>query len=279
MLDSDDNDFYIGEQQIIDQEEQNIEIRKNETLQNCALNQSKMKCKIVKIENRFGHPKFHFEIDGKMYFYGIQGIRYDYKIVLLCSKKVNGSPCNNRSFILPSHFLKQIIHYSPISQYPKIFDKLDPRVYDLNNYDLNSFDIGKGHKCPGTEIEINEVKCKIVKIENRRSRPNFHFEIDGKMYIYAIQGIRTDYKIVLRCTKRFSGKNCNNNSYIAPLDLLKQIMQDKSTRKKYAKMLDISDPRVYDLKNYDINSFDIGNGHNCGGTEISVYLQIGNRES
>jgi hypothetical protein len=50
------------------------------------------------------------------------------------------------------------------------------------------------------------VKCRIVKIENRRGYPNFHFEIDGKMYIYGIEGIRTDYKIVLRCTKPFSGK-------------------------------------------------------------------------
>jgi hypothetical protein len=75
MLDSDESDFYIGEQQKIDQEEQNIEIRKNETLQNCALNQSK--CKLVKIENRRGHPKLHFEIYGKMYIYGIQGIKKD----------------------------------------------------------------------------------------------------------------------------------------------------------------------------------------------------------
>jgi hypothetical protein len=164
MLDSDDDDFYIGEQQIIDQEEQNIEIIKKETLQNCALNQSKMKCKLLKIENRRGHPNLHFEIDGKNYFYGIRGIR-------------------------------------------------------------------------------------------------------------------KDYKIVLKCTKHISGITCNNNSFIAPLDLLKQIMQDKSSRTNYSKMLDISDPRVYDLKNYDINSFDIGKGHKCNGTEISLYLQFGHRES
>ena len=32
MLDSDESDFYIGDQQMIDQEKQIIEIRKNETL-------------------------------------------------------------------------------------------------------------------------------------------------------------------------------------------------------------------------------------------------------
>jgi hypothetical protein len=56
-------------------------------------------------------------------------------------------------------------------------------------------------------------------------------------------------------------------------------MQDKASNKYYSKKLDTSDPRVYDLKNYDINSFDIGKGHKCDGTEISFYLQMGNRES
>ena len=56
MLDSDDSDFYIGEQQIIDQEEQSTEIGKNKNLQNCAFSQSKLKCKIVKIVNSRGFP-------------------------------------------------------------------------------------------------------------------------------------------------------------------------------------------------------------------------------
>jgi hypothetical protein len=280
MLDSDDSDFYVGEQEIEDPEEQSTEIIKIETFQNCALNQSKLNCKLVKIENRSGHPKFHFEIDEKMYIYGIQGIKKDYKIILVCSKQVNGSPCRNRSSILPSHFLKQIIHYSPNSKYSKNFDKSDPRVFDLKNYDLNSFDIGEGHKCSGTEIEINEVKCKIIKIENRRGNPNFHFEIDGKMYNYGIRGIKQNYKIVLRCTKSFLGKTCNNSSFIAPLDLLKQIMHDnKSSNKKYSKVLDMSDYRVYDSKNYDLNSFNIGNGHKCPGIAIDDYLKLVNNSN
>jgi hypothetical protein len=146
MLDSDDIDFYIGEQQMIDQEEQSSEIRKNETLQNCALNQSKLNCKLVKIENRRGYPKFYFEIDGKIYFYGIRGIKPDYTIILRCTKQ----PCNNSSFIAPLDFLKQIMQdKSSKNHYPKTLyvDISDPRVYDLKNYDINSFDIGKGHKC------------------------------------------------------------------------------------------------------------------------------------
>jgi hypothetical protein len=295
MLDSDDSDFYIGEQQKIDQEEQNIEIIKKETLQNCALTQSKIKYKLLKIENRRGHPNFHFEIDGKMYFYGIERIRAEYRIVLRCRKPFSGTSCDNNSYIAPLDLLKKIIH-DPLSNkyYSKILDKSDPRVYDLKNYDINSFDIGKGHKCPGMPIDVYlnsvnkpevkpEVKCKLVKIVNRLGYPNFQFEIDGKMYFYGILGIKKDYKITLRCTKNISGKACSNSSYIAPLDLLKQIMQDKPSKTKYAKILDNSDPRVYDLKNYDVNSFDIGNGHKCSGTEIEInkvkckLVQIDNR--
>jgi hypothetical protein len=239
-----------------------------------------VKCKLVKIFNRVGDPNLHFVIDGKNYIYEIAGINADYKIVLRCTKKNLSLSCDNLSSILPSDNLKQIIENSPsISKYPKILDKSDPRVYDLKNYDLNSFDIGDGHKCLGTEIEINEIKFKLVQIVNRTLRsplghPNFHFEIDGRMYIYGIHGIRKDYKIILRCTKRLSGKACNNNSYIAPLDLLKEIMQDNSSKQNYQKMLDISDPRVYDLKNYDINSFDIGKGHKCPGMAIDGYSRV-----
>ena len=281
MLDSDDIDFYIGEQQIKDQKEQSIEIIKTETLQNCAL---------VKIENRRGHPKFHFEIDGRSYFYGIAGIRTDYKIVLRCQKQFLGKACNNFSFIAPLDLLKQIMQKkSSKPKYSKMLDISDPRVYDLKNYDVNSFDIGGGHKCYGTENSIfsksnnkpenetNEVKFKLVKIKNRRGHPNFHFEIDGKSYFYGIAGIRSNYKIVLRCQKQFSGKGCNTYSFIEPLDALKQIMQDKSSKANYSKMLDISDPRVYDLKNYDLNSFHIGEGHKCQGKEIIIFSKSNNK--
>jgi hypothetical protein len=292
MLDSDDNDFYIGDHTIIDQEEQSIEIGKNEILENSVPSQSKMKFKLLKIENRRGYPNFHFEIDGKSYFYGIAGIRANYKIVLRCTKKVFGSNCDNRSTILPLDFLKQIIQNSPkMSQYSKILDKSDPRVYDLKNYDVNSFDIGDGHKCSGTEInilsksnnkpeiEINEVKCKLVKISNRRRHPYLHFEINGKMYFYGIRGVKPDYKIVLRCHEKISDSTCNNLSSIRPSDFLKQIIRNNKNKIKckYAKIFDTSDPRVYDMKNYDINSFEIGKGHKCPGIERDVYLKLNDK--
>jgi hypothetical protein len=151
MLDFDDSDFYIGEQQIKDQEEQSTEIEKNKNLQNCALCQTKLKCKLVKIENRRGYPLLHFEINEKNYFYRILGVKVDNTIVLQCSKTISpGSRlrCRNISTVLPSDLLEEIIENSPsISKYSKFLDKSDPRVHDLN-----SFDIGEGHKCSGTEI-------------------------------------------------------------------------------------------------------------------------------
>ena len=127
-------------EQIIDLNEQTI---KTEQYEN-----DKPKYKLVKVTIRGGHPYLHFEIDGKMYCYGIHGVRADYKIVLRCQKQILKSRCYNLSTILPSEFFKQIIQDKPndvkYNNYPKIFDKSDPRVYDIKNYHINSFDIGKG---------------------------------------------------------------------------------------------------------------------------------------
>jgi hypothetical protein len=201
---------------------------------------------------------------------------------LRCTKTVSGSACSSRSTIFPSDFLKQIIQNSPkLSQYSKIVDKSDPRVYDLKNYDLNSFDIGEGHMCSGTQMKKSNNKpeiCKIVKIVNSRGSPQFHFEINGKMYFYGIAGVKADNKIVLKCSKKSlsgSSKLCHNLSTVVPSDFLKEIIQKKPSeyKKSYANTLDKLDSRVYDIDNYDINSFDIGKGHKCPGTEIDVYLQ------
>jgi hypothetical protein len=282
MPDSDDSDIYIGDQQIINQEEQSTEIGKNEILQNCALSQTKMNCKLIEISSRRGHPNFHFEINGKIYFYGIAGIRANFKIVLRCYKKVSGSKCHNYSAILPSDFLKQIIQNSPKilkSEYPKCLDKSDSRVFDINNYDINSFEIGNGHNCSGTELHgylshTKPVKCKLVKIANRLGHPSFHFEIDGKFYFYGLKGIRADNKFELICTKAYSNGICNNSTTILPLEFLKEIIQDLPKISRYPKILDKSDPRVYEIQNYDINSFDIFKSHKCSGLEIEEYIKI-----
>jgi hypothetical protein len=276
MLDSEYSDFYIGEEQIIDQEEQSIEIRKNKILENCALTQSKLKCKIVKICSFQGEqkqPLFHIVIGGKMYFYGIRGVLADYKIVLRCRKrtlcrKAITKSCNNTSYIVPLDLLKQIIQdeSSKKSSFKKMLAMSDPRVYDLNNYDMNSFDSGKGHKCQGTEIDVYlksldkiRVKCKLLKIVNWGGYAHLYFENDGKKYIYRIRGIKRDYKIALRCING----GCTNTADILPSAFLKQIIQKSPKYSAYSKFFNESDPRVYDIKNYDINSFKIVNDHNC----------------
>ena len=87
------------------------------------------------------YPNFHFEIDGKSYFYGIDEIRANYKIVLRCQKILSGSklPCIYTSTVLPSDFLKEIIQKRPSevnNSYSKVLDNSDPRVYHIDNDDL-----------------------------------------------------------------------------------------------------------------------------------------------
>ena len=59
----------------------------------------------------------------------------------------------------------------------------------------------------------------------------------------------------------------------APSESLKQIIENVGGRNRYAKSLDRSDPRVFDLENYDVNSFEISGYHKCRGTELSVYYE------
>jgi hypothetical protein len=239
----------------------------------------KMKCKLVKVADHPLNPKFHFEIDGKIYFYEFRGIKSNFEIALFCTKWNGKTKCRNTSFILPSDSLKQIIQNTPnCNKYPKNIDKSDPRVFDIQNYDVNSFDIGKGHSCSGTEIEnykkmnnhdIKKVKCKLLKIENNRGHPKFHFEIDEKIYFYGLRGIKADYKIVLCCPKR----SCLNSASILPSEFLKQLIQDSPKNGRYSKVLNISDPRAYDINNYDSNSFEIRGSHKCQGIEHDVYIE------
>ena len=72
-----------------------------------------MQLKLIKIDNRRGYPNLHFEIDGKLYSYGILGIKADYTMILRCQKQFRNSRCNSVSFILPSDSLKRIIQDKP----------------------------------------------------------------------------------------------------------------------------------------------------------------------
>ena len=90
-MDSDNSHFYIGEHPIIDEREQPTKIGQTEILPNYAL----IKFKLVEIANRRSHPLFHFEIDGKMYFYGILRVLADGKIILRCQKRFLRSKCNS----------------------------------------------------------------------------------------------------------------------------------------------------------------------------------------
>ena len=291
-----DSDFSIGEPQPVKNEKsEEIGLNENKILQNCALDQTQNKFKLVRIVERRGHPCLHFEIDGKMYFYGIQGIQADLKIVLCCTKTYKNEQskfprCQSCSFILPSEFLKEIIKDTPKhAKYPKLLDKSDSRVYDMNNYNLNSFEIGKGHKCQGTDVESyfelyptidqNLTNMKLYRILNRSGNPSFHFENDGKMFFHRITGIRADYKIVLACTRSYRTEQskstcCSSSSFILPSEFLKEIMQDAPKSARYSLMFDKSDPRVYDMNNYDLNSLEIVKGHKCQGTDFASYLKL-----
>ena len=176
MTDSDVNDFYIGDDPLITKEIAKFEDKKysKTSFINSALGKTKMKCKLLKISRTAkGFPKYHFQINGKIFFYGFVGIKQDDKIVLICTRPYQKEqldyPCNCHSFIFPTEVLKEIIEKNPKKRmdrrktgrnYPKTLDKSDPRVYDINNYNINSFEIGKGHKCLGTELEAYLKKYK-----------------------------------------------------------------------------------------------------------------------
>ena len=110
----------------------------------------KVECELLKVSNHRGHPRFYFKINGKFYFYGLRGIKMDSRIILRCTKtyqdeKGKCCSCMSYSNIIPSEFLKEIIHNSPkYSKHPKFLDKSHPRVYDMENYDMNSFEMGIG---------------------------------------------------------------------------------------------------------------------------------------
>ena len=66
---------------------------------------------------------------------------------------------------------------------------------------------------------------------------------------------------------------CTNNCYIFPSEVLKKIIQNSVGKSQYAKFLNKSDPKVYGMNNYDLNSVQNTGAHKCLGTEFSVYFK------
>ena len=150
------------------------------------------------------------------------------------------------------------------SEFPKTFvDISDPKVCDIKNYDINSVEICGAHKCPGIEPDENKVEYKLIKVTNNRGNPNFHFEINGKYYVYGFRGIKRDYKIVFACIKSI----CHTYASITASEFLKEIIQNSPENSKYPKFLDRSDPKVYVWQNYEINSLEFYGAHKCPGIE------------
>jgi hypothetical protein len=286
-VNSDDTDFYIGEHPTSHATSSATIIQISPQILPKADLAQINNCKLIKIADVRGNPIFHFEINRKVYFYAFKMITAAYKIMFYCTT----SKCSMNSSILPTDSLKEIIKTRELpytcTNSIKYFDKSHPKVYDINNYDINSFEIRGEHKCRGTAFTVylnylnsqnkpvlglKEVKqCKLVDICNHRGHPQFHFEIDRKLYVYGLQRIRSDYRIVLCCSKgdRENRKlRCGNSSTIMPSEFLKKIIQNSPKYSPHPKFLDKSDPKVFDISNYVISSFNIGRGHKCAGTEI-----------
>ena len=135
---------------------------------------------------------------------------------------------------------------------------------------------------PPANSALDQTKMiyKLLKISNRRGHPNFHFEINEKVYVYAFKRFTADFQMALICKEkscrtmsRISGKPVGIVPFYKPdPEFLKQTIQNVPNFANSTKCLDKSDSRVYDIKNYDINSFVIGKNHKCTGTELDVYL-------
>ena len=120
------------------------------------------------------------------------------------------------------------------------------------------------------DLGQTKIECKILKIVGKqRSNPTFHFQINEQIYFYSIHRIRSDNKIILKCKNRYTVNKlrptCGNLSYISASEFLQEIIKNTPKRSENSTMwtsiyLDYSNPEVYDMKNYDMNSFEIGIG-------------------
>ena len=111
------------------------------------------------------------------------------------------------------------------------------------------------------------MKCKLLKITNRLGNPTFHFELKEKVYFYEFRGIKADYRIEFYCTKTHFDYKCKNVARMFPSEFLLNYMKD------FAKMVVKSDPMVYDINNYDLNTFENDYCHNHPGTELDDYFK------
>ena len=142
----------------------------------------------------------------------------------------------------------------------------------------------------GENLAQTKIKFKLLKIcRGARGYPSFHLQINEKVYFYGFRGIRKDDRIILVCSKTYENgeltcSQCCCTSYILPSEGLKEIIQKSENIQNYikarmgrkrmvSKTMDTSDPRVYDIENYNINSFEIGKGHKCSGTELAEYIK------
>jgi hypothetical protein len=60
---------------------------------------------------------------------------------------------------------------------------------------------------------------------------------------------------------------------MSPSELLKKIIIKSPKNTKYPKCFDKSDPKVYDINNYDANSFKSCGVHNHPGMELDEYFK------
>jgi hypothetical protein len=144
----------------------------------------------------------------------------------------------------------------------------------LNEIDNQEVEVSKANE--PSQIPQNcalgptQLEYKILKISGQRqNNPTFHFQINKKLYIYSIHGIRSDNKIILICRKQYEvnkvRSTCGNFSYISASELLQKIIKNTLDRSETSSIgtsiyLGCMDSRVYDMENYDMNSFEMGIG-------------------
>jgi hypothetical protein len=88
------------------------------------------------------------------------------------------------------------------------------------------------------------------------------------VFSHGYRGITPDYRIGLRCQR----KNCNINTYIKNIELLKNFIVETNANPKFPyDFLNKTDPRIFDLHGYDLETFKLSSEHKCEGTDFEIY--------